>query len=72
MGLIDRVKNCVWEDVLPFGQVPQHDHNVSSIVQAIDGTHIRVIAKDSPSTNARLVAPRLEDASLAMMEGIIQ
>ncbi len=71
-GLIDRVKNYVWEDVLPFGQVPQHDRNVSSIVQAIDGTHIRVIAKESPSTNAQLVAPRLEDASLAMMEGIIQ
>ncbi len=68
-GLLDEVKDYVWEYVLPTGENPEQLANVSSIVQAVDGIHVRVVSKSVPNPQAKNVQPRLEDASLAILEG---
>lgn len=68
-GLLDEVKDYVWEYVLPTGENPEQLANVSSIVQAVDGIHVRVVSKSAPNPQAKNVQPRLEDASLAILEG---
>ncbi|RHW50551.1 ATP-binding cassette domain-containing protein [Lactobacillus bombicola] len=67
-GLLQRVTNSVWEYTAPVNQVLNQLENVSSIAQEIDGIHIRVISQSKPNAEAVNVTPRLEDASLAILE----
>ncbi|MBA1393677.1 ATP-binding cassette domain-containing protein, partial [Lactobacillus sp. XV13L] len=67
--LLQKVSNSVWEYILPSNEVPKNLENVSSISQAADGIHVRVISKSAPNVTAINVTPRLEDASLAILEG---
>ncbi|WP_255409431.1 MULTISPECIES: ATP-binding cassette domain-containing protein [unclassified Lactobacillus] len=67
-GLLQRVTNSVSEYTAPVNQVLNQLEKVSSITQEIDGVHIRVISQSKPNAEAVNVTPRLEDASLAILE----
>ena len=67
--LITTAQNRVWEYVIPLGQHPQDEDNVSELRQSQDGIHVRVVAEKQPTPEAIIVAPTLEDASLVVLEG---
>ena len=66
--LVKKANGMVWEYVLPSGIFPDSSNMVSSLIQESDGIHVRVIAETAPTSSAKVIAPRLEDASIALLE----
>ncbi len=64
-----KAQGNVWQYTLPAGQLPSSSLMVSSLVQTSSGVLVRAICNTPPAEDAQAVAPSLEDACLAMLEG---
>ena len=64
--LLQAVEGKVWEWVVPSTRLAEvrQNHLVSSMTRRSDGTRLRIVQEQSPSGEARLVPPSLEDAYL--------
>lgn len=67
--LMKEAKGKVWEYVIPLGQHPQNESEISELRQSHDGVHVRVVAESQPAPEAKIVTPTLEDASLVFLGG---
>jgi len=68
-SLIQSVEGKVWEWTIPSTQLAaaRECHLVSSMNRRPEGTQLRIVQAQYPSSNARMVDPDLEDAYLFMM-----
>jgi ABC-2 type transport system ATP-binding protein len=69
--LIQKVEGKVWEWVVTSSLLVtiRQKHLVSSMTRRADGTRLRIVQQESPSAEARLVSPSLEDAYLWAVTG---
>lgn len=69
--LLRRVEGKVWEWVIPSAELPaaREKWKISNAIRRADGVHARVVSEWPPVADARSVAPSLEDAYLAVLEG---
>jgi len=69
--LLRHVEGRVWEWVIPSADLPaaRERWRVSSTTRRADGVHARVVSALPPGAGAVPVAPSLEDAYLAVLEG---
>jgi len=67
--LLQRTDGAVWEIVMSSEAFEKTRGSlvVSNAVRKSEGVHVRVIANEAPSMDARIAEPRLEDAFLYMM-----
>lgn len=67
--LLSAVEGRVWELVVDSGRLPElrSRYPVASAVHRADGAHVRLVAGEPPSDDARPAAPTLEDAYLDLM-----
>ncbi|MFD1431041.1 ATP-binding cassette domain-containing protein [Lacticaseibacillus mingshuiensis] len=65
-ALLTATAGHVWEMPIEPGGTVAPD---AALIQTADGLRVRVIAAQQPAAVAEAVAPRLEDACLAVMEG---
>jgi ABC-type multidrug transport system ATPase subunit len=65
-ALLQTIESKVWIWVVPSKALTeiQQKHLVSSAVRRSDGVHVRLVADEAPTPEARLVNPSLEDAYL--------
>lgn len=70
-ALLQGVEGKVWEWVVPSTELSaiRQQHLVSSMARRADGTRLRVVQEQSPSPEAQLIAPNLEDAYLFAVAG---
>ncbi|MFL6196724.1 MAG: ABC transporter ATP-binding protein [Thermoanaerobaculia bacterium] len=68
--LLRRVEGRVWEWVIASSELPaaRERWRISNAIRRADGVHARVVS-DLPPAGATPVAPSLEDAYLAMLDG---
>ena len=68
-GLLKEVQGKVWEWIVPSSELTKlrQEHLVSSTLRSVQGVEVRVVSNDTPSPEARLMTPRLEDAYLYYM-----
>jgi ABC-2 type transport system ATP-binding protein len=69
--LLRGVEGKVWEWVLPSADLPgaRERWKISNTVRRADGVHARVVSTVPPAATATPLAPTLEDAYLAVLEG---
>jgi ABC-2 type transport system ATP-binding protein len=69
--LLRRVEGKVWEWVIPSAELPaaRERWKISNAIRRGDGVHARVVSERPPVPEATPVAPSLEDAYLAVLEG---
>jgi ABC-type multidrug transport system ATPase subunit len=69
--LLQRVEGRVWEWVIPSAELPaaRERWKISNAIRRADGVHARVVSERPPVPEATPVAPSLEDAYLAVLEG---
>lgn len=69
--LLRRVEGRVWEWVIPSAELPaaRERWKISNAIRRGDGVHARVVSERPPVPEATPVAPSLEDAYLAVLEG---
>ncbi len=69
--LLRRVEGKVWEWVMPSAELPaaREKWKISNAIRRADGVHARVVSERPPVPDAKAVAPTLEDAYLAVLEG---
>ena len=69
--LLRRVEGKVWEWVMPSAELPaaREKWKISNAIRRADGVHARVVSERPPVADAKSVAPSLEDAYLAVLEG---
>ena len=69
-GLLKEVQGKVWEWIVPSSELTKlrQEHLISSTMRSALGVEVRAVAKEKPSPEARLMAPRLEDAYLYYMQ----
>jgi ABC-type multidrug transport system ATPase subunit len=67
--LLKEVQGKVWEWIIPSSELTKlrQEHLISSTIRRAQGVEVRAVAKEKPSPEARLMAPRLEDAYLFFM-----
>jgi ABC-2 type transport system ATP-binding protein len=65
-ALLGSVENRVWEWVIGSERLPEvrEKHRVSGTMRRADGVHVRIVADEPPSPDARPLVPTLEDAYL--------
>ena len=70
-ALLRRVEGRVWEWVIPSAELPaaRERWKIGSTARRADGVHARVVSPLPPGAEAVPVAPSLEDAYLAVLEG---
>lgn len=70
-ALLSCVEGQVWQWVIPGRQLQEvrADYLVTDTVRRSDGIHVRLISKVSPSPEAVVSAPRLEDAFMFLAGG---
>jgi ABC-2 type transport system ATP-binding protein len=70
-ALLAGVEGTVWEWVLPSADLPAARENwkIGNTVRRSDGVHARVVSAVPPDPAATPLAPTLEDAYLAVLEG---
>lgn len=70
-ALLAGVEGKVWEWVLPSAELPaaRERWKIGNTVRRSDGVHARVVSAVPPAPAARPLAPTLEDAYLAVLEG---
>ena len=70
-ALLRRVEGRVWEWVIPSAELPaaRERWKIGSTARRADGVHARVVSPLPPGAGAVPVAPSLEDAYLAVLEG---
>jgi len=70
-ALLRRVEGRVWEWVIPSADLPaaRERWKIGSTARRADGVHARVVSPLPPGAGAVPVAPSLEDAYLAVLEG---
>ena len=70
-ALLREVDGKVWSWVVPSAQLPEvnQQHLVSGTIRRSDGVHVRAVVERSPTPDAELVAPTLEDAYLYRTAG---
>jgi ABC-2 type transport system ATP-binding protein len=70
-ALLAEVEGKVWEWVLPSADLPaaRERWKISNTVRRSDGVHARVVSAVPPAPTATPLAPTLEDAYLAVLEG---
>lgn len=69
--LLRHVEGRVWEWVIPSAELPaaRERWKISSTARRADGVHARVVSPLPPGAGAVPVAPSLEDAYLAVLQG---
>ncbi len=67
--LLQRTDGAVWEMVMSSESFEKKRGSliVSNAVRKSEGVHVRVVAEQAPTLDARIAEPRLEDAFLYMM-----
>jgi len=70
-ALLRGVEGKVWEWVLPSADLPgaRERWKISNTVRRANGVHARVVSPIPPAATAAPLAPTLEDAYLAVLEG---
>ncbi len=68
-SLLRSVEGRVWEWTVPTAELPalKQRYNISSSVRRTDGVKVRAVADTSPSADAQVVTPGLEDAYLSVI-----
>jgi ABC-2 type transport system ATP-binding protein len=69
-ALLEEVQGKVWEWIVPSSELTKlrQEHLISSTIRSAQGVEVRAVADEKPSPEARLMAPRLEDAYLYCMQ----
>ena len=69
--LLRSAEGRVWEWVVPSAELSavRERHTISGAVRRSDGVHLRIVADEAPSDDARRVSPTLEDAYLRTIAG---
>lgn len=69
-GLLKEVEGKVWEWVVPSTALTElrQQYLVSSTIRSTKGVEVRVVAEEKPAPEARVMAPKLEDAYLYCMQ----
>lgn len=64
--LLRSVEGKVWERIVPSAEVPalRQQYLTSSTMHRSDGVHLRIVAEETPGTEATPQSPTLEDAYL--------
>jgi ABC-2 type transport system ATP-binding protein len=70
--LLQEVEGKVWQWIVPSEDLPaiKQRYAISGTVRRPDGVQVRVVSASNPGGNARLTAPRLEDAYLFLIAEI--
>ena len=67
--LLQLLEGKIWQWVIPSHNLPalKQSHLVSSTIRRDNGIQVRVVSEASPSSEARVIAPSLEDVYLHLV-----
>jgi ABC-2 type transport system ATP-binding protein len=69
--LLQEVEGKVWEWVVPSAELAalRQKYRISGMARRSDGTHLRIVQDERPSSEAQLISASLEDAYLMVVAG---
>ncbi len=72
-SLAQKAVNYVWEFQVPYADydIVEKEHLIISSRREAGNAVFRIIAKESPHENAKLIKPSTEDAYMALINGVI-